>query len=298
VSPKRISDEYFTERDEGTQPRVERQLSDAVWAAIAALVTGRIRDGSLGGAFPDVCRDKSGQTIGVDESLFADAVVGDIPSLDWPLPKESPGAGPAMDLIEFIDRHVAEAERRSWHRFQEHHHLDFDTEAGQENWRLDVGRILRRNGLAFEIREDGRVRRLGDPVTRIRLSRLPATGDRQLDNMLSRASDLYFTPDEALHRDALIHLWRAFERLKSLLDPNKKTSAAAVLDLGADERTLRAILEEDGIGMTGAGNNLTIRHSEVGKAPIDREDQVDYLFGRLFNLVWLLLPLVAAELDN
>jgi hypothetical protein len=110
------SDQYFTERDERAQPRVERELSDSAWSAIAALTTGRIRDGSLGEAFPNVCQDHTSQTVGVDERLFADALVGDIPSLDWPLPDESPGTGAAMDVIEFIDRHVASAERRSCDR--------------------------------------------------------------------------------------------------------------------------------------------------------------------------------------
>lgn len=291
------SDEYFTERDEGAQPRIERELSDTAWSAIAALTAGRIRDGSLGEGFPDVCQDHASQTVGVDERLFAHALMGDVPSLDWPLPEESPGSGPAMDMIEFVDRHVASAERRSWHEFFKHHHLDFDVAAGQATWRRDVNRILRRNGLAFAMSGDGRVRRLGDPITRKRLSHLPRTGDDQLDDMLSRASDLYFTPDESLHREALLHLWRGFERLKSSMDPDKKKSTTAILDLGADETTLRSILEADAFEMTGAGNKLTIRHSEVGKVPIDREDQVDYLFGRLFNLVWLLLPLVAVELD-
>lgn len=262
------------------------------------MITGRIRDGSLGEAFPDVCQEYPSQTVGVDQRLFGDALAGDIPILDWPLPEEPPGAGPAMDLIEFVDRHIAEADRRSWHEFFRHHHLDFDADAGQATWRRDVSRILRRNGMAFEIGDDGAVRRLGDPVTRRRIARLPATGDGQLDEMLSRATDLYFTPNESLHGEALLHLWRAFERLKSSIDPDKKTSATALLDLGADEPTLRAVLEADAVEMTGAGNTFTIRHSEVGKVPIDREDQVDYLFGRLFNLVWLLLPSVADSLET
>jgi len=152
--------------------------------------------------------------------------------------------------------------------------------------------------MAFEVGDAGDIRRLGDPVTRRRISLLPVTGDLPLDKMLSRAIDLYFTPDGSLHREALLHLWRAFERLKSSMDPDKKASTAALLDLGADEPTLREILEADAREATRAGNVLTIRHSEVGKVPIEREDQVDYLFGRLFNLVWLLVPLAADNFDK
>lgn len=293
-----VPDEYFTEREDGARPRIERELSASAWAAIAGLTVRRVRDGSLGNAFPEVCQDHPSQTVGVDERLFGDALMGDIPSLDWPLPNESAGSGPAMDLIEFIGRHVATPNRRSWHDFLRHHHLDFDVEQGQATWRQDVGRILRRNGLAFEIRDDGRIRRLGDPITRARASGLPTTRDEQLDDMLARATELYFIPDERLNREALMHLWRGFERLKSTLDPDKKASSTAVLDLGAAEPILRAILELDALEMTRAGNTFTIRHSEVGKAPIERNDQVDYLFGRLFNLVWLLLPLVAEARDD
>jgi hypothetical protein len=290
---KESSDEYFTEREEGTLARTELELTDSAWAAIVALLTSRIRDGSLGEQFPLVCQEYTTQTVGTDEDILGDAIAGEIPALGWPLPRESPGPGPAMDLLEFVDRNIADVESRHWHDYFRHHHLEYDAEPGRANWRRDAGRILRRNGLAFEFDGTGRVVRLGDPVTRARLSILPATGDQELDEMLARASDLYFTPDEDLHREALLHLWRVFERMKSALDDDKKASTGALLDLGADEATLRAILEADSFAMTRAGNVLTIRHSEVGKVPIEREDQVDYLFGRLFNLVWLLVPLLA-----
>ena len=41
--------------------------------------------------------------------------------------------------------------------------------------------------------------------------------------------------------------------------------------------------------MTRIGNELRIRHSEVGKEPVGDNGEKDYLFMRLFSLIWLML---------
>ena len=41
--------------------------------------------------------------------------------------------------------------------------------------------------------------------------------------------------------------------------------------------------------MTKAGNELRIRHSEVGHEPVGETGEKDYLFMRLHSLVWLML---------
>ena len=41
--------------------------------------------------------------------------------------------------------------------------------------------------------------------------------------------------------------------------------------------------------MTKVGNELRIRHVEVGHEPVGETGEKDYLFMRLYSLVWLML---------
>jgi hypothetical protein len=43
------------------------------------------------------------------------------------------------------------------------------------------------------------------------------------------------------------------------------------------------------LGLTEIGNGFQIRHSEIGKAPVSDDAQVDYLFHRLFAFMFLIL---------
>jgi hypothetical protein len=63
----------------------------------------------------------------------------------------------------------------------------------------------------------------------------------------------------------------------------------AILDKGAAEPVLRARLESEARELNFIGNNLMIRHTEVGKPPIAESAQVDYLFHRMFAMIRLLL---------
>lgn len=52
---------------------------------------------------------------------------------------------------------------------------------------------------------------------------------------------------------------------------------------------MRAALGEEAKALTMLGNSLRIRHSEVTQEMIDRSDQLDWLFVRMFSFVRLLL---------
>jgi hypothetical protein len=83
-------------------------------------------------------------------------------------------------------------------------------------------------------------------------------------------------------------LWDAWERLKTLDVPaNKKNSIAMLLDNLASEPRLREELENEARALTAIGNDFQIRHTEVGKIAIQDDSHVDYLFHRLFSLIFL-----------
>jgi hypothetical protein len=167
---------------------------------------------------------------------------------------------------------------------------EFDEEAGRERFRAEIDEVFARNGIAFEIGPDNRVRRLGPPVVRETLrAAVFKTGDRETDALLEVARERFLDPKVERRREGLEKLWDAFERVKTL-EPgkDKKAKTTALLDRVAGQGTgLRARLETESFELTNIGNSFQIRHTETDKEPVSDPAIVDYLFARAFALVWL-----------
>ena len=301
-----MPDDYYSDREAGPRPRDVQEIGPTAWGGIIALIDSQIETGAFGLDYPGrYCSDGPAVT-GTDREAFRLALQGEIPDLEWPLRnvlmnrdpydrgEPKPYAPPTvviLDLVEFCFAHVARPGQGSFHSFFEHHHLTFDREAGQEAFRVQVNRILARNGLAYELRGDGRVERLAPPTLgEVLRSALFRTGDGTLDDLLEKARAKFLNPDPDTRHEGLEKLWDAWERLKSLENAgDKKLSVAALLDKVASEPNLRAVLEAEAKELTKIGNNFQIRHTEVGKVPISDSAHVDYLFHRLFSLIFLAL---------
>ena len=185
----------------------------------------------------------------------------------------------------FAARHIAEASEADSHGYYGHAHLRFDADAGRAGLRRDVNTMLRRSGLAFEMTEAGRVHRLAPPVTRDHLaSGLPPTGRHSLDRRLSRAVEKYGSPDPVERAEALEKLWDAWEELKTIRAP-KPQGVTALVEEVAVAPEYRGVVDADARALTAIGNDFQIRHTETGKVALQDSRQVDYFFGRLFNLI-------------
>jgi AbiJ-like protein len=296
--------DYFSDRENGPRARTEQVISPAVWAGLVATVQAIINSGAFGLRFPDRCPD--GQAIcGCDADALAAAVIAEMPGLAWPLETTrieedgflsqrepcAPDTLLILDFIEFVYASVAKPTPGKHHDFFSHHHLTFDQQSGQEEFRATVNRIFSRNGVAFEMLSTGRIVRVLPPVLGEDLKRtLFRTGDRTLDNMLDECLAKFSEREPLVRREALERLWDAWERLKSLADPgDKKRSIKILLDTAASEPLLRLRLEEEAKELTSIGNSHLIRHSEANQVPVIDVDQVDYLFHRLFAMIQLLL---------
>lgn len=286
-----MQERYFSERERGPRPRVQEEITKTAWSGIVALIWARNADGSLGYLYPAQCPDGHG-TYGCDEAMLRAAVIGEHPDIPWPLTtKEAPPTLAVLDFIEFCYRAVAKPVKTSYHSFFRHWHLDFDVEEGRAGFRRDVNRIFERNGLAYELDASGQVRRLGSPVLAEALgSVLFRTGDIELDGLLETARRKYLDPDPAIRKEALEKLWDAFERIKTL-EPgrDKRQSAEALLTRVAGGSPFRRVLDEEAGALTRIGNSFGIRHSETTQEHLNRPEEVDYLFHRLFALIWLML---------
>lgn len=295
--------DYFSDRQNGPRPRVEFELTPAVWAGLVAVVQNLVNTGALGCRFPERCPD--GQVIcGCNEVALSAAVIAEIPGLVWPLETTRPNANEpwashepycpptlvALDLLEFVFHSVGHPVEEGYHSYHRHQHLSFDVDEGRRRFAADVNRILARNGQAFDLTPNGRVERI-PPSLLAEALRRPRfqTGDTILDNVLEESRIKFLDPNPLIRREGLERLWDGWERLKSLANADKKRSIGAILDRAASEVTFRELLEQEARALTDIGNTHLIRHYEVNKTPVIDSDHVDYLYHRLFALLELLV---------
>jgi len=283
---------FFSDREQGTRPRVLDEVPQTAWAGIVAEIKSRIADASFGYRFPKDCPDWNGVVCGCDENAMGMALKAVIPNVDWPLdPYECQSTLKIMDVIEFCFASVAQPSSYDWHSFFRHDHLNFDAEAGKESFRNVINLIFQRNGLAYELGVDGLIRRFGDDVVKSAIS-LPVynTGDDKLDELLAAARVKFLCVDPSIRREALEKLWDVWERLKTVeRGKDKKESTSLILNKAAAEPNLRQRIGVEAKELTEIGNTFHIRHAEITQTPIKQNEQVDYLFLRMYALILLLL---------
>ena len=155
---------------------------------------------------------------------------------------------------------------------------------------VGVNRVFERDKIAYELNNEGQIVRIGAPIISHMIeSTMFDTGDAKLDGLFETARDKFISRDPAVRRDGLEKLWDAWERLKTLEVPgDKKASTSALLD-GVTVGPIRDRLECESRELTDIGNQFMIRHSETDRHPLDDDRHVDYLFHRMFSLVYLLL---------
>lgn len=270
-------------------PRTAEEITPDAWAGIWALISARLSDSSFGYSFPEQCPDGNGIS-GYDSALFEGTAAGH--GIIWPITKDDvPDTFDVMNLLEFVAHHLAKPILLDYHSYWHHTHLDFDVEKGKAEFRASLNRILARTGLSFEMNDNGVMLRLAPPeLTKVLKNATFASGDAILDELLEHAREKFMAPNLTVRKEALEKLWDAFERLKTLENAkNKKASIATLLQKALPDADLRSRVDKDMAELTEIGNTYMIRHTEVGKRPITKSEQVDYFFQRMFAVVRLLL---------
>ena len=289
---------YFSDRENGEKPRENEEINEQAWGGIRSEISSRVADGSFGKSFPENCDNGRGIT-GSDEINLQDAMIARISNLShdsgWPPWSHNfpmPQTVDILDLIEFCWKKIAQP-KRNHHEHCRHDHLQFDVEEGQKKFREAINEIFSCNGLAYELKENGQIERLAPPVLREQLASAQfQTRNEELNELLEKARSKFLTPRPDTRRESLEHLWDAWERLKTLgegSDKQKKTADILDRASGKDSPKFREALEQEAKGLTWIGNKLMIRHSEVGQEPLAKDEHIDYLFHRLFSLIWMIL---------
>ena len=287
---------YFSEREQGQIPRDRENVYKEAWRGILALIQAHIVDGSFGTTYPRGCDDGLGP-MGTDESAFWYGLRAEARNLpaeyNFQFYEDPPDTLTILDIVEFCWRCIGSPINIGYHEYFKHRHLRFDVNTGRGEFRENINRIFRRNGLAYELTEDGLIQRLAAPALREELASATfSTGDAELDLMLETARRKFLDPDETVRREALEVLWDAWERAKTHgTGHDKKSQIKSLLDKTANSTSnkFRDALEREAKELTWIGNNLQIRHSETNQEKLSRSEHVDYLFHRLFSMIQMIL---------
>lgn len=288
------TDSYYSDRVRGPKARAVEDIGETLWAAILALLDRGIEGAWFALDFPLPCEDGKG-TYACDRDSLMATVRAEIPDLGRHLyQRPLPPTLAVLDLLEFMHRHACEVSEGKYHSFYDHHHLRFDRAAGQRALRESANRLLARSGSIYELNDDGRVRRLVPDVVADKLRHeLPPTRDAELDRLLEASASKFLDPDPELRVEALEKLWDAFERIKTLLDQDKRRGseqliAAATAGAAPEEAEL---LRNEMRCLTSIGNRFRIRHHETRSVDVSSA-LADHLFVRMYALLLRVHPAI------
>ena len=278
----------YRERHSGPPARTQTEIGGNVWGGILALF--RCRQGKSWWAeeFPDECPDGQG-TCGLNFKLFSMALEAYVPDIDL-TGKTVPDTLAMLDFLEFCSKHISRPIRGREHSFFKHVDWhEFDQGPALEEWRDTVEALFRANGIAYRINVHGECERVPEVGLETTLVKAQfKTGDPALDQLLAEARSRFLAPRPGNYQDAAEKLWDAFERLKTLEDPDKAKGIGLLITKSAATPASADLLDREARNLTDIGNNYRIRHHETTKAALT-EDEYRYLFQCLYALVHQLL---------
>ncbi len=289
-----MSNLYFGEREFGLKPRTQNEIDANIWGGLVASINNLIEEQYFAGKFPERCPDfpdSVDKIYGTNKAMMTSTILALFPNIKFPLDVLDQAVTlTILEFLEFCHEYIAKPVRFEPHNYFTHDHLNFDKQEGQTEFRNQVNRLFERNGIAFELQNNGKVTRLAPPIVRDILNNaIFKTNDQELDSLLETARFKYLNPGLKIRLESLEKLWDAWERIKTLDGANKKKSVKMLAEKASDEINMHKVLMEDAQALTDIGNNFMIRHTEVGKTPITSSAHVDYLFHRMFALIYLLL---------
>ena len=288
-----VSEPLYSHRQRALSPRDVEVIEEPGWISIQELVRQLISANYLAKTCPNYC-DGCGSIVATDEGSFFSLLTREIPRLNhrrFQVPGPLPETDAILDLIELVHNCGAMPAGKYNGRCDfECIAYDFSLSEGRIEFRKLINNILDRERIAFELTESGLIARVGAPILSdvIRDTEFQ-TSDDVLNELLENARGKFISRDPKVREEGLEKLWDAWERLKTV-EPgsDKKASTSALLD-GVADGPMRDRLEREAIELTDIGNKFMIRHSEKDRHQLEDDRHVDYLFHRMFSLVYLLL---------
>jgi hypothetical protein len=285
---------YYSDRVQGPKARSVEQIDETLWEAIQALFERGVDTSVFADDFPISCEDGKG-VYACDRGGLVVTVRAEVPDLGYHFYQR--GLPPTLAILDFLElmyRHASQPSERGYHSYFEHHHLSFDRAAGQRDLRETINRLLARSGSIYELDTAGCIQRLvSAPMQQLLALELPPTRDAEFDRLLEIAARKYLDPDPAVRAEGLEKLWDAFERVKTLLDRDKKKGAEQLIAAATSGATDAEIdlLRAEMKALTDIGNRFRIRHHETQASELSAASS-DQLFARMYALILRVHPAV------
>ncbi len=263
-----------------------------LWKGVIEVYKQLLEHDYLAERFPIACQDGDSRFAGTDVERASSTILAQTGAS-----VTTEGSPPSQDqfitLVEFLHSVVSAPSGKRWHSFWRHHdYTSFSKPEGQRFFDTQVNTLLTRNGYPIEIQE-GRVRRterLGLELEWVHVQEIVFnTGDADLDRLLEEARKRFADPDPSERQIALEKLWDAFERLKTIDGEGKKESVDNLLSKASSSGDIRRVFEKEMSTLTEFGNNFQVRHHEKGKFAIPKDTDKEYMFYRMFALIWAML---------
>lgn len=303
--------QYFSDRENGVQPRIVNDIPPNVWEAIIGFIDSLIDKGYFGENFPENCPDGAG-CIGTNEKLFNVALLAEIPNIDWSKYSKLSSAGyrrpsyddlplqpnylDVLDLLEFCFQNIGAPKYGSYHQFFDHNHINyFDKDEGRSLFIETINRYFSRNRVAYELNNNGEVVRVLNSGLQCLIKNIILPIEQELKNLLVSGNKRIYDANVSVRYEALKDLWDFWERVKTTFNPsvNKKTSMLSLLDAMSESSEFRDLLEEEAKKLTEIGNAFFIRHSEVTQIKLTDSEHIEYLYHRLLSIINLIISKTA-----
>ncbi len=306
--------DYFSDREQGNNAnRAIEFISQGMWDGIRSLIQRYIGNNGLSKDFSAFCPDGN-VTCGCESTKLDKAIHAIIPrmesidsyenikrdellsSLDGIPITDEQRTYDVLDLIEFVYKHLNDCKKLDYHEYYKHYHIEFiKGSLMKDTFRDEINDIFRRNLLAYELCDDGKIRRLISIALAELFKVKHNTTDKQLNDILDLAINRFLSPKIEDRRIGLEKLWDAFERLKTIecvtgKQKEKSVSADKVLtQMGNGSQEFTDLLYTEAKALRGIGNGFQIRHFETNKTNIKDSGHIDYLFYRMYAFVYLFL---------
>lgn len=308
---------YFSDKENfNKEQKLVETISVNAWNGIAVIVNTLIQNNNLAKDYPRHCPDGNG-VCGVDEHSFYIGARSIIPTIDFlpeygnidtlsssylePNPFENGNNSfqkseqfkyEVLDFIEFVFKHICDVQNGDYHDFFHHYEIKFlDTTLARDKFISDINEIFERNHIAFKLCPNGEIQRILDENLCDLIDSCAEPHEDTLRDMLQTATTKISSAKFEERKVAMERLWDAFERIKTVLNPdNKRHSANELLDrVSKGNVHLKKILEDESKSLTNIGNSFQIRHYECSTVPIKESRHLDYLFFRMLSFIQLLL---------
>lgn len=295
---------FFSDSERGALPRTKNEIPHNVWLGLTSYIQILIDTGRFGEKFPELCPDGLG-CYGTNERTFSLSLQAEILGIEYPFVTEkeekldiwgsekipsTPSYLDILDLVQFCYSNVSTPLLGQYHQYYGHRHIaSFDSQPAQADFLEKINTIFTRNGLAYELLEDGQIIRVMNSSLNSVIQQTQKTSEHALNELLENANRKISNPNVQVRYEALKEIWDAFERIKTVFKPeNKKQSMDMLLKSCSSDAEFRYELELEAKALTRIGNTFFIRHSEMSQIKLSDSDHIEYLFHRLASFMLLL----------